>query len=259
MGYLGNSPGETFWLAGDYTLGMTAPRRTLVIGDGGISSILACSAAADAALLAEPDPARRRQIRPVLWVGALQGPTATARRWVSRRQAELFDLELVEEPEGAPSSLAATVVGGEWPGDTLNLVKASVAAIERGCSSVVWPTHSSHAQAPELDEVSRAVDRALLVGRLIALDADQHGCPGFHIETPTVDLSDRQIADLVLDMDLPVRLCWWWHAEMGRDGVAEFRREHERWVTVLREVGWRGAGDAPIQQVGQSGAGGAKA
>lgn len=214
-----------------------------MVGDGGLSSILACSAAADAALLAEPDPEKRRQIRPVLWVSPVPGPTATARRWVSRRQAELFDFELVEEPEPAQPAPGAST-HAEWPWDTLNLVKASVAAVGRGCGSVVWPVHSSQPQSPDLDEVSRAVDRALLVGRLIALDADLHHGPGFHIETPMVDLSDRQIADLVLDMDLPVGLCWWWHAEMGRDGTAEFRREHERWVTVLRDVGWRGGSDA---------------
>ncbi|MCK6476952.1 MAG: hypothetical protein L6Q35_08990 [Phycisphaerales bacterium] len=210
-------------------------RRVLVIGDGDIGAIVASAAAADGALMAEPDAAKRRAIRPVLWTPVFRGETAKARRWASRRQAELFEMELVEPA----ADEAASAPEGEWPRDTGELVQASIAAVKLGCSTVVWPTHSVHAESPDLDDVSRAVDRALLVARLISLDADHHGCPSFRIETPLVDLSDRMLADLVLDMDLPVRLCWWWHAEMSSGGSGEFLRQHDRWTGVLEAVGWR--------------------
>lgn len=217
-----------------YTAAMES-RRVLVIGDGDIGAIVASAAAADGALMAEPDAAKRRAIRPVLWTPVFRGETARARRWASRRQAELFEMELVEPA----ADEAASAPEGEWPRDTGELVQASITAVKLGCSTVVWPTHSVHAESPDLDDVSRAVDRALLVARLISLDADHHGCPSFRIETPLVDLSDRMLADLVLDMDLPVRLCWWWHAEMSSGGSGEFLRQHDRWTGVLEAVGWR--------------------
>lgn len=241
--------------AGDYTVPMSEFSRTLVIGDGDLATIVAASAAADAALLAEPDPARRRELRPVLFVPPLAGATAKARSWAIRRQAELFEMELIEsgssDAASAPQGFAATE-GGEWPSDTRNLVLAGICAIEHACPIVVWPTHSVHAESPDLDDVSRAVDRALLVSRLISLDADHHGQPGFRVETPFVDFSDRQLADLVIDMDLPVRLCWWWHAEMASGGSAEFRHQHDRWTTVLREVGWRAAETRPAERTPQT-------
>lgn len=232
-------------------MNMSDHSRMLVVGDGDVASILACAAASDAALIAEPDAEKRRGIRPVLWTPAFSGPTGSARQWAIRRQAELFEMELVESPgisAGAASpriaakDLASDIAAdpsGEWPAHSRDLIAASIAGIARGCAVVVWPMHSTHTEGPDLDEVSRAVDRALLVSRLIALDADAHGNPSFRVDVPYVDFSDRQLADLVIDMDLPVRLCWWWHAEMasGVDGL--FRAQHARWTTVLREVGWR--------------------
>ena len=240
----------------DYTLSMSELSRTLVIGDGDLSTIIAAAAAADAALLAEPDPERRRALRPVMYVPPLFGVSAAARKWALRRQAELFEMELVEASADSREKPQGGTGQGEWPRDTLNLVQASVAAIERGCTQVVWPTHTVHAQSPDLDDVARAVDRALLVARLISLDGDHHGQPGFRIETPLVDLSDRQLADLVIDMDLPVRLCWWWHAEMSQGGAAEFRTHHDRWTAVLREVGWRESSEPRGHTVEKPAAGG---
>lgn len=228
---------------------MTEFNRTLVVGDGGLASILACAAAADAALLAEPDAGQRQAIRPILWAPAWAGHAAPARRWAVRRQAEFFEMELVEAPEQAiPSGDAEPQARGDhrdWSADSRLLVSASRTGIDRGCTRVVWPFHSSDAQCPDIDEVSRAVDRALLVSRLVRLDAHLHGIDSFRIDIPMVDFSDRQIADLVIDMDLPVRLCWWWHAEMARPGVPDFRREHERWIPILRSVGWNESVGAP--------------
>ncbi|HRJ50046.1 MAG: hypothetical protein KF787_11525 [Phycisphaeraceae bacterium] len=238
---------------------MTEFNRTLVVGDGGLASILACAAAADASLLAEPDAGQRQAIRPILWVPAWAGHTAPARRWAVQRQAEFFEMELVEAPEKAiPSGdvdPSAQEVRHDWSADSRMLVSASWAGIERGCTRLVWPFHSSHAQCPDIDEVSRAVDRALLVSRLVRLDAHHHGIDSFRIDVPMVDFSDRQIADLVIDMDLPVRLCWWWRAEMARPGTPDFRREHERWTPILKGVGWNEGVGAPAPAQSRHGAG----
>ncbi len=237
---------------------MTDFSRTLVISDGDLAGILACSAASDAALHAEADAGKRRAIRPVLWIPAFRGPTAEARRWSARRQGELFEMQIVEAPATdealqAPGSRskAGGGAGGEWPTHTRDVVLASIAAIELGCSTVLWPTHSVHSQSPDLDAVSRAVDRALLISRLISLDAELHGQPRFRIDAPYADLSDRQLADLVIDMDLPVQMCWWWHAERASQ-QEEFRAQHERWTTVLREVGWRAGPSVDAPQASPS-------
>ncbi len=237
---------------------MTDFTRTLVVGDGDLASILGCAAASDAALLAQPDPAKRREIRPILWAPPFEGPTAPARQWATRRQAELFEMELVESPPtGRPSEsraqaasiaahlgaqiadLPSEAVASEWPSHSRDLLHASMTAIARRCSTVLWPIHSTRSEGPDIDQVARAIDRAMLISRLIALDADLHGNPAFRIDAPYIDFSDRQLADLVIDMDLPVRLCWWWHAEMARGSSTEFRAQHDRWTPVLREVGWR--------------------
>ena len=53
------------------------------------------------------------------------------------------------------------------------------------------------------------------------------------------------MAELALDLGVPVNLCGWWHAEL-REGkpapaAAIFKREHERWTSVLSQCGWRQA------------------
>jgi hypothetical protein len=68
----------------------------------------------------------------------------------------------------------------------------------------------------------------------VALDAREHGVPSIRVETPYADFTDRQIADLVLDMELDVEACWFWRVE----GDAEAERERRRWESALGAVGW---------------------
>jgi hypothetical protein len=59
--------------------------------------------------------------------------------------------------------------------------------------------------------------------------------------TPYVDFVDAQIADLALDMDLPVWTCWWW------EGEGEAERVKERWMAALGKAGWVDRRSAGIQ------------
>ena len=56
------------------------------------------------------------------------------------------------------------------------------------------------------------------------------------IETPLIDLTDRQLGELALDMGVPVELCWWWGP--GKAGDHLPGRLYRRWTTALREPGW---------------------
>jgi hypothetical protein len=234
----------------------------LVICDGGVSAALACASASESAMIGEPDPRQRRQRRPVAWLAPCRDHTAAAKRAAARRIAEVYDLEWIDPRAGdrqrsssqdsAAPSIAQPIAGEH---DTALLVEASYAAIRAGCSRVLWPVVPSNPQGPDLDTVARAVDRALLVERIVALDSESLGVASLRIEVPYADFFDAQLADLVIEMDVPIGLCWWWHAEQAdrssgdEDPTRDFRAERDRWSAVLpmpSRAAPRGAGtDAP--------------
>ena len=230
---------------------MEHPGRTLVISDGGVGALAACMAArealfagvsASASGAAPPDPpsgknteainARLREWRPLVFMGELPGASGTARRKAVERQCAALDLELIE-PTGADTPPADAPAGERA---TRLLVCAVFAAMRRDASRVTWPVHFFDGTDVDLDGVADAVDRALLVTRLVALDTQ----PGVRVEVPYADFTDRQLAELAVDLGAPIRTCWWWHAQLAEGGAPndEFRAEHRRWTDVLREAGW---------------------
>jgi hypothetical protein len=116
------------------------------------------------------------------------------------------------------------------------LVRAGFAAAELGAGSVLWP--GSAGAELELDSVGRTVDRALLVSRLLRLELGEERAP--EVRAPYADFNDAQVADLILDMDLPIWTCWWW---IGEEPAA--RGERERWTKALKQAGWSGALPGP--------------
>lgn len=224
--------------------------RSLVIANGGFLSLLALAMAREAVTAAGGTGER-----PIAYLPALCGPTAGLKRAAAVRQADLFDAELVEAP--VPSQAASAV--GE--AQTRLLLAAAYAATSRNAAMVLWPVRAGVADDVDVTQASQAVDRALLLTRLVAIDADEHHQPGIRIETPFVDLSDRQVADLALDLDLPVRECWWWRdayierlnrmgpehsrADAGvRPAEAEAWDEFRRWMLALRTAGWASGTEA---------------
>lgn len=110
------------------------------------------------------------------------------------------------------------------------LLASAIAGARLGCDSVVWAAHCARTGSDvevDIDRVAEAIDRATLVGRLASLEARAE----VEVQTPFVDLSDRQIADLAVDMGVEPSTCWW---AMG-DGAA--MAERRRWHGVLRERG----------------------
>jgi hypothetical protein len=118
------------------------------------------------------------------------------------------------------------------------LIDACTDAAADGRSEVIWPVKfppGAHADAvPDLGLISRAVDRALLVSRLMALDAGLHGQPSLHVEVPYVDLTDRQVADLAVDLAAPVHRAWWWEGDS-----VEALAARDRWLPTLQAAGYR--------------------
>lgn len=209
--------------------------RTLVISDGSLASLVACAAAREAIVSAGGD---EKAARPIVLFMPVGDETNRARRQAIEKQAKLYELD-VAEARGELRGPGAHGSFGAGLSETLNLIGATYQAAQLGCDLVVWPVQ--FVGAPDVEKIARAVDRALLVTRLASLDSAEHGKPAIKVDTPFADLTDKQIADLVIDMNVPVELCWWWGA--GPKDEHALQRA-ERWVPVLQSLGWSPARSA---------------
>jgi hypothetical protein len=192
--------------------------RSLVICDAGLPSLIAawseCVARAPVgpagnANAGSPNAERSGSGREpgavlALWpsVGASAGQDVDGASVESARVARWAEacssgevLRPVSVLDGAPEGVRETGA----------LLACVLAAAERGIGRVVWP-----AVAPrgDVDRLATIHDRALLVGRLVSIDARALGLSesGVIVETPYASLSDAQLIDLALDMDVPPRL-----------------------------------------------------
>ncbi|MBY0263563.1 MAG: hypothetical protein K2Q20_14550 [Phycisphaerales bacterium] len=198
---------------------------TLVLIDGDLASLVACAMAREQSALADgPKPS------PVLGLPfPVMLDADPLRQRAIRAQAQTYAIELAVPPS---LDLGAFHERGER--EALELVAASYEAIRRGCTRIIWPVCAAAGDSLDLDRIAQAADRALLAGRLVGLDAVLHASPGLTIETPLVDLTDRQLADLAMDMDVPIEACWWWGGET--DAIAH--QQQARWMSSLAAVGW---------------------
>jgi hypothetical protein len=172
----------------------------ILIDDGGVASLAA------SCLCADP-----RRVTPAIAAGRAAG--AKSRGEAVRRRADLLGFA---QPITLPAGPAKTAEGDKEtdPSDpaltTDLLLRAGHEAIRLGVSRVVWPVHC----ATDLAAMDRELARARLVERLVNLDAPPAEGRGAHepavlFETPLLDLTDRQIAELAADLDAPLDVCWW--------------------------------------------------
>lgn len=169
-------------------------------------------------------------------LAALESPGHPAAGAALRAHLELLGAELI----GAlPSADLSTT-----------LLAAARAAAAAGAARLIWPA----AVDADLDRMCREADRALLISRLIALEPELGPVAGagrFEIHCPLLDLSDAQVAELAIDLDVPVWRCWWWpvvgagrtpHASSGTplegEALTAARALAKRWTAALRAVGW---------------------
>jgi hypothetical protein len=186
----------------------------LVISDGDVGGLLAAAAATDPA-----------EGQVYLWTPESDEFGVFQRR-AAEAAAELLGATAV--PPGLVGGL-----GGD-PGVSQMLLRAGGLARSLSCTRVIWPVVWDEGDV--LDTAVANADRAFLVSQLLSLDG-----PAVEIECPYADYSGQHLADLVLDMDLPIWTCWWFDPDAlpaALRGIAA--AERERWTGLLHGAGWRG-------------------
>ena len=128
------------------------------------------------------------------------------------------------------------------------LLDGAVEALRQGCSRVVWAIHCGD----DLDAMATAVDEARLVSHILGLATPERPATarggrqaGVRIETPLVDLTDSQLAELAHDLDAPLGAAWWCEAEgEAACGRCEACR---RWTALATRVTSSPAGRAEAE------------
>lgn len=216
----------------------------LVVSAGDLAGLVACAVAF------EEHAAQRAGPAPVVRPFVTSGPEADARRQAARAQAEHYGLAFEDAPACDGWSVGALAAG---------LLSAGESARRHARPRVVWGVHAGVDTDPEgvaLDACGRTLDLCLLVSRLLNLDP---AARAVDVEAPLADLSDRQLADLGVDLGVPVaRCCWWWggggSAPLDERGDAVRRAEESRWLGVLKGVGWGGPATVVVRPGDRAGA-----
>lgn len=206
--------------------------RTLLIADGGLPSLVA------GAMCADPEHL-------TLWLpqsGAFtpEGPIGVVHRRAVEDQSELLgagELVICTLPALPVTDLAETAKDGGMAarlfglGTTRILLEACEEAVRRHCWRVIWPVVGGGS----VTEMFAAAEQADLITRLVRLGgmagAGPKDGPDLRIELPLVDLTTDQVADLALDLDVPVESCWWAREEAGE--MAPAVRSRLEWEAVL--------------------------
>lgn len=143
-------------------------------------------------------------------------------------QADLLSLTVVRDHAGYPEESteeSSTTLGIH---QTRMLLDAATLAIKLGFKRVLWPIQipESTDASQRLDEISTAIDRAILTARLATLDAQSQGGVEVTIETPLIDLTDPQLAEIAADLNVPISSCWW-----ADHSLPDAQPEKSRWTT----------------------------
>jgi hypothetical protein len=213
---------------------MSTPPKTLIITSGDVVGLLAVAATEQKLGLSQIAVGDVAVLFPGLWPED-QGERRLA---AVREQAACYGLSIAER------SLAPTGSHGFNAGEleTLLLVDALAYARRAGFDELVWAVHAGAGGkdgGPDVDRSSLSITRTILAERLLALDA---GTTPVKLRSPYADLTDRQLADLVVDMDLAVWTCWWWAS--SNDHPSAYR-ELTYWTGLLRDAGWIGRATQP--------------
>ncbi|MEQ8316895.1 MAG: hypothetical protein RIE77_13565 [Phycisphaerales bacterium] len=215
----------------------STPKKTLVLCDGDLPGMVALSLTQDAlgsagscGVLAAPVAADHAE-----------GVSARIRSLAESQAAECVDF-----PAVAPAALTAGARRTRY------LTEAVHHGMANGYGVLVCPWQAGAFDAekplgvdevPTVDRLARELDRALLISRLVTLDASEHGVGVFEVQTPLMDLSDAQVAELALDLDVPIWRAWWWEVAAGKrakdPAVADRANAlRDRWCGALESLGW---------------------
>ncbi len=205
-------------------------RRSLVMLDGSLPGLVCCALGEVPEELVGWFPGAGKDLG--------EGTMGGAHLEAIEHQGELMGLgELViERGKAGRSGHATEQMGMGGSGTSVLLLEACYEAARRGCGRVVWGVH----YGADLDGVFTAAEQAGLVGRLATLELGGTG-EGIRIETPLLDLSETQIAEMALDLDVPAGACWWAGEGAGTEdegsGGGGAERVRGRWERALAAAG----------------------
>lgn len=189
---------------------------TFIITDGGVASLL---------MLAIETSGNQVDAASVWIPASLEGTRIAA----VQRQAAYF---------GMPIASEQTSTGGPTPADDLRtLLEAGIACRQKGGGEIVWASNAPPAPSgdgPDVESIARIVEQSVLMSQIVTLSSGAAAI-SVRFRVPLADLTDRQLADLVLDLDLPIWLCWWWDQQS-----TEAAAERDRWMGLLKQAGWVG-------------------
>ncbi|MBL4591089.1 MAG: hypothetical protein JKY96_03930, partial [Phycisphaerales bacterium] len=133
--------------------------------------------------------------------------------------------------------------GSSGSQQTQLLLQGAASAASLGIRRVIWPIRVGSVQrdfepGADLDTLAAMIDRAVLAGRLASLDARVGSGDEpieMTIETPLVDFSNAQLADLAGDLSVSLDACWWAH---DRRVVPSAQVEYDYWskLSVLQRA-----------------------
>ena len=207
---------------------MIVPRftqeRCLILTDTDVESLLATAMAAEQQSISSTDPS---QLVPAWWEpyeNTELDLVISAIEPALKRHADMYAMPAhpshayypPEDGQDSAESLAEH--------QTRILTEAAYLAIHNGLRRVVWPIRVPSSHPDRITAIGNAIDRAMLISRLVSLDATQNSAPEVQIETPFIDLSDAQMHELIRDMALPIDSCWW--AQAQTIPLAQIRAEH---------------------------------
>ncbi len=197
-----------------------------MVSDGSVGGLIATA-------IATEETVRRENLRelspPLVWAAWPDETPPAIREAAVTAHAEMFGA--VRLDESAPLKRASET-DGTWTNRLL--LRAGTLALANGCRRVIWPVQHPGPTPEEpanVDFIADALNRATLLARLVSLDASEAGLPEVVYETPFVDLSDTQLADLMTDLSLSPQSCWWW----GGDAPLAARLR-SRWERALHAL-----------------------
>ncbi len=165
----------------------------VILNSGGIRSLIAT-----AATVADPD-------RPhVVLLHVLDNRTNTkSRSQYAHRQAEHFKINQVLELE-LPRFKTTPTTDDPTPGSPLLrsqiLIVALARAVAIGANRLIWPTQSNG----DFNTATRMTEQALIAQHMAKLE---HPFPP-NIETPLLEMSDKQLIELGGQMGVPWQHAW---------------------------------------------------
>jgi hypothetical protein len=191
---------------------MIVPRftqeRCLILTDADVESLLASAMAAEQQSLTAADPS---VLLPAWWDVADDDLDLliSAIDPAVLNQARMLGLNA--QPQHALYPPDEDTRSGPQLGQLQSriLTEAAYLALSVGIKKVVWPIRIPTDHPDRIQAIGDTIDRAMLIARLVTLDATTDTAPEVSIDTPFVDLNDDQIFELARDMPVPLETCWW--------------------------------------------------